>query len=91
MSNDIEVTLSTAIACDLTAIEAKYREQHLLTTKQLLEIVQETRELPEATLSGCLETPKLSSMSPVTSAMSANVAPSSISPWTLPLLAVPFG
>ena len=34
------------IACNLTAIEAEYRGQHLLAAKQLLGMVQEVRELP---------------------------------------------
>ena len=45
MSNHIK--LQPAIACDLTAIEAEHREQHLITAKQLLDMVQETRELSD--------------------------------------------
>lgn len=34
------------IACDFTAIASEHREQHIATTHQLFELVEEVRELP---------------------------------------------
>jgi len=36
----------SAIACDLTAIEPKQREQHIATVEKVFAVVQEMRELP---------------------------------------------
>ena len=47
MLTDTNIKSAPAIACDLTAIEAGHREQHLLTAKQLIEMVEEINELPD--------------------------------------------
>ena len=36
-----------SLACDLTAIPASVREEHLLTAPQLFELAQEVKELPD--------------------------------------------
>jgi len=36
-----------SLACDLTAIPASVREEHLLTAPQLFELAQEVQELPD--------------------------------------------
>ena len=43
MNQDME---SQSLACDLTAIPATSREEHILTAPQLFQTVQEVRELP---------------------------------------------
>jgi hypothetical protein len=47
MSKIFEIPLTPALACDLTAIEAEHRDQHLITAKELFALVQEVRELPD--------------------------------------------
>ena len=42
-----EISKTPAIACDLNAIETDYRDQHIVTAKQLFALVQEVRDLPE--------------------------------------------
>lgn len=44
MNNNIQETI---IACDLTAIEASERNQHILTVEQLFAAVQHSHELPD--------------------------------------------
>ncbi len=45
MSNEIK--LHPEIACNPTAIDAEHREQHFLTAKQMIEMVEETEELSD--------------------------------------------
>lgn len=48
MSNTLEIRpIPAAIACDLTAIDAEYREQHITTAKQFLALAQEVEDLPD--------------------------------------------
>jgi hypothetical protein len=41
------ITQETIIACDLTAIDAAERDQHILTVEQLFATVQQSNELPD--------------------------------------------
>jgi hypothetical protein len=46
MSNSTDVRTESPFACDMTAIEASQRGQHLATIDELFRAVEEIRELP---------------------------------------------
>lgn len=47
MSNELEQTTSAPLACDLSAIDAQHRDQHLETAQKIFKQVEEVRELPD--------------------------------------------
>ena len=47
MMNDTQALKESPIACDMSAIEAGRREQHIATGREVFQAVTEIRELPD--------------------------------------------